>query len=138
MRLRFANLFKEALKKQLILKGVISEEESNEIFSNIRFDFMRDGYFTELKEAEILTNRLGLAQQMEPYIGKYYSHQYMRTKVLHQGRPPTPPVLHLCQRCFGQPEAHQGGEAVRIRDGDYGRPAALCVQRTQCLVPWDC
>jgi hypothetical protein len=84
MRLRFANLFKEALKKQLILKGVISEEESNEIFSNIRFDFMRDGYFTELKEAEILTNRLGLAQQMEPYIGKYYSHQYMRTKVLHQ------------------------------------------------------
>ena len=84
MRLRFANLFKEALKKQLILKGVISEEESNDIFSNIRFDFMRDGYFTELKEAEILTNRLGLAQQMEPYIGKYYSHQYMRTKVLHQ------------------------------------------------------
>jgi hypothetical protein len=84
MRLRFSNLFKEALKKQLILKGVISEEESNDIFSNIRFDFMRDGYFTELKEAEILTNRLGLAQQMEPYIGKYYSHQYMRAKVLHQ------------------------------------------------------
>ena len=84
MRLRFANLFKEALKKQLILKGVISEEESNDLFSKIRFDFMRDGYFTELKEAEILTNRLGLAQQMEPYIGKYYSHQYMRTKVLHQ------------------------------------------------------
>jgi len=84
MRLRFSSLFKEALKKQLILKGVISEEESNDIFGNIRFDFMRDGYFTELKEAEILTNRLGLAQQMEPYIGKYYSHQYMRTKVLHQ------------------------------------------------------
>ena len=84
MRLRFANLFKEALKKQLILKGVISEEESNDILSNIRFDFMRDGYFTELKEAEILTNRLGLAQLMEPYIGKYYSHQFMRTKVLHQ------------------------------------------------------
>ena len=84
MRLRFANLFKESLKKQLILKGIISEEESLEIFSKIRFDFMRDSYFTELKEAEILTNRLTLAQQMEPYVGKYYSHQYMRTKVLHQ------------------------------------------------------
>ena len=84
MRMRFSNLFKEALKKQLILKGVISEEESNDIFSNIRFDFMRDGYFTELKEAEILTNRLALAQSMEQYVGKYYSHQYMRTKVLHQ------------------------------------------------------
>ena len=86
MRMRFSNLFKEALKKQLILKGVISEEESNEIFSNIRFDFMRDGYFTELKEAEILTNRLALAQSMEQYVGKYYSHQYMRTKVLHQSQ----------------------------------------------------
>ena len=84
MRLRFSNLFKEALKKQLILKGIISEEESLEIFSKIRFDFMRDSYFTELKEAEVLTNRLTLAQQMEPYVGKYYSHQYMRTKVLHQ------------------------------------------------------
>jgi hypothetical protein len=84
MRLRFSNLFKEALKKQLILKGIISEEESVEIFSKIRFDFMRDSYFTELKEAEVLTNRLTLAQQMEPYIGKYFSHQYMRTKVLHQ------------------------------------------------------
>lgn len=84
MRLRFSALLKESLKKQLILKGVISEEESIDIFNNIRFDFMRDGYFTELKEAEILTNRLGLAQQMEQYVGKYYSHQYMRTKVLHQ------------------------------------------------------
>ena len=84
MRMRFSNLFKETLKKQLILKGIISEEESLEIFSKIRFDFMRDGYFTELKEAEVLTNRLTLAQQMEPYIGKYFSHQYMRTKVLHQ------------------------------------------------------
>ena len=84
MRMRFSNLFKEALKKQLILKGIISEEESLEIFSKIRFDFMRDSYFTELKEAEVLTNRLTLAQQMEPYIGKYFSHQYMRTKVLHQ------------------------------------------------------
>jgi hypothetical protein len=84
MRLRFANLFKEALKKQLILKGVISEEESNNILNNIRFDFMRDSYFTELKEAEMLTNRLNIMQLVDPYIGKYYSHEYVRTKVLRQ------------------------------------------------------
>ncbi len=84
MRLRFSALFKESLKKQLILKGVISEEESVDIFSKIRFDFMRDSYFTELKEAEMLTNRLTLAQGMEPYVGKYFSNQYMRTKVFHQ------------------------------------------------------
>lgn len=84
LRLRFSNLFKEALKKQLILKGVISESESREIFSKIRFDFMRDSYFTELKEAELLTNRITLLTLMDPYIGKYYSHEYIRAKVLHQ------------------------------------------------------
>lgn len=84
MRLRFSNLFKEALKKQLILKGIISEEESAEIFSKIRFDFMRDSYFTELKEAEMLTGRLALLQQMDPYVGKYFSNEFVRTKVLRQ------------------------------------------------------
>ena len=84
MRMRFANLFKEALKKQLILKGVITEEESSKLFNNIRFDFMRDSYFTELKEAEMLTNRLNIMQLVDPYIGKYYSHEYVRTKVLRQ------------------------------------------------------
>lgn len=84
LRLRFSMLFKEALKKQLILKQIISLEDASEIFSNIRFDFMRDNYFTELKEAEILANRLQLAQQFEPYIGKYYSHQFMRSNVLQQ------------------------------------------------------
>ena len=84
MRLRFAMLFKESLKKQLILKQIISLEEANDIMANIRFDFMKDNYFTELKEAEVLANRLQLAQQFEPYIGKYYSHQFMRSKVLQQ------------------------------------------------------
>jgi hypothetical protein len=84
MRMRFSNLFKEALKKQLILKGVITEEESSKLFNNIRFDFMRDSYFTELKEAEMLTNRLNIMQLVDPYIGKYYSHEYVRTKVLRQ------------------------------------------------------
>jgi hypothetical protein len=84
LRMRFAILFKESLKKQLILKQIISMEEAKEIFDGIRFDFMKDNYFTELKEAEILANRLQLAQQFEPYIGKYYSHQFMRAKVLQQ------------------------------------------------------
>lgn len=82
MRMRFSILFKEALKKQLILKGVISQEESAEIFNKIRFDFMRDSYFTELKESEMLTSRLAILQQMDPYIGKFFSNQYVRTKVL--------------------------------------------------------
>lgn len=82
MRMRFAILFKEALKKQLILKGIISEGESSEIFSKIRFDFMRDSFFTELKESEMLTSRLAILQQMDPYIGKFFSNQYIRTKVL--------------------------------------------------------
>jgi len=84
LRLRFSALFKEALKKQLVLKGIISQEEAVDIFSKIRFDFMRDSYFTELKEAEMMTNRLSLAQAAEPYVGKYYSHHYVRSNILRQ------------------------------------------------------
>jgi hypothetical protein len=84
LRMRFSILFKEALRKQLILKQIISAEEAADVFSGIRFDFMKDNYFTELKEAEVLANRLQLAQQFQPYIGKYYSHQFMRAHVLQQ------------------------------------------------------
>jgi len=67
-----------------VLKGIISQEEAVDIFSKIRFDFMRDSYFTELKEAEMMTNRLSLAQAAEPYVGKYYSHHYVRSNILRQ------------------------------------------------------
>lgn len=83
LRMKFSVLFKEALGKQLVLKGVTAQEELSEIMSKIKFDFVRDGYFTELKEAEILTNRVNTVKNMEDMVGVYYSRNYIRKNVLH-------------------------------------------------------
>jgi hypothetical protein len=72
------------LKSQLILKGIITIEDWQRIHNHIQYDFLKDGYFAELKEAEILRERLSLAQEVSPYIGKYYSVDFIRKKVLRQ------------------------------------------------------
>lgn len=84
LRMKFAHLFLASLSKQLILKGVIAEEESQELISKMKIDFVKDNYFTELKEAEILANRVNTAKNMEEMVGTYYSREFVRKKVLHQ------------------------------------------------------
>ena len=82
LRMKFSVLFKDALGKQLVLKGVVAQEELLEIMSKIKFDYVQDGYFTELKESEIITNRVNTVKNMEDMIGVYYSRNYVRKKVL--------------------------------------------------------
>jgi hypothetical protein len=84
LRGRFSNLFLEMLKKQLILKGVTNLEDWNAIVDDIRFDFAKDNYFTELKDAEILEGRINQARNIQDMIGKYYSHEWVRKNVLLQ------------------------------------------------------
>ena len=84
LRKRFSSLFSDMLKTQLILKNVITPGEWEEIKDNIQYDFIYDNHFAELKETEIEQERLNLLAQAEPYIGKYYSQQYVRTKILRQ------------------------------------------------------
>lgn len=84
LRMKFAYLFKTALSKQLVLKGVIAQEEAESVMNSIKIDFVKDNYFTELKEAEILTNRVNAAKNMEDMVGTYYSRDYIRKKVLRQ------------------------------------------------------
>ena len=84
LRKRFGNLFNDLLKTQLILKNVVSPEDWEVMSDHIQYDFLYDNHFAELKEAELLTNRMTLATTMEPYIGKYYSTEYIRKKVLRQ------------------------------------------------------
>jgi hypothetical protein len=84
LRGRFSSLFTEMLKKQLILKGVTTFEDWKQIQDDIRFDFAKDNYFTELKDAEILEGRLNQARNTQDMIGKYYSHEWVRKNVLHQ------------------------------------------------------
>ncbi len=83
-RQKFSEIFAEALRIQLILKKVITPDEWDEMALNIRFEFMKDNYFSELKENEILTQRIQMAQLMEGYVGKYYSMEYVRRNVLKQ------------------------------------------------------
>jgi hypothetical protein len=82
LRKKFSGLFNDALKIQLIAKGIIREDEWDGIKRNIRYDFMKDNAFNELKEAELLGNRIQMLQQIEPYIGKFYSVDWVKKNVL--------------------------------------------------------
>ena len=84
LRKRFTQVFSDILKTQLVLKGVITIEDWQQIRPHIQYDYLKDGYFAELKEAEILRERLSLAQEVNPYVGKYYSIEYIRKNVLRQ------------------------------------------------------
>jgi hypothetical protein len=82
LRSRFSSLFDKILEKQLILKGIIKPEEWAEIQATIRYDFMQDNYFEELKESEVLRERLNLLRDIDDYVGKYYSAEWVRKNVL--------------------------------------------------------
>ena len=84
LRKRFARMFNDILRTQLLLKNVVSPEDWEKMEDHIQYDFLYDNHFAELKEAELLQNRIGLLTQMEPYIGKYYSTEYVRRKILRQ------------------------------------------------------
>ena len=82
LRSRFSSLFDKILEKQLILKGVIKPDEWAEIQASIRYDFMSDNHFEELKESEVLRERLNLLRDIDDYVGKYYSADWVRKNVL--------------------------------------------------------
>ena len=84
LRKRFANLFSDMLKTQLILKNIITPEDWEKISDHIQYDFLYDNQFAELKESELMNERLGTLASIEPYIGKYYSVDYVRRKILRQ------------------------------------------------------
>ena len=84
LRKRFSNLFNNLLKTQLILTNVITPEDWDSLSDHIQYDFLYDNQFAELKDSELMNERLGTLATIEPYIGKYYSSHYVRTKVLRQ------------------------------------------------------
>ena len=84
LRKKFCMLFHDLLKTQLILKGVIAPEEWDSMQGDITYSFLQDGYFAELKHSEMMRERVQLAQQLEGYVGKYFSNEYIRTKILKQ------------------------------------------------------
>jgi len=84
LRKRFAHMFNDMLKTQLILKNIVTPEDWKQMEDHIQYDFLYDNQFAELKESEMLQNRLSNLATIEPYIGKYYSTEYVRKRVLQQ------------------------------------------------------
>ena len=84
LRKRFSNMFSDMLKTQLILKNIITPDDWKIMREHIQYDFLYDNHFSELKDAELMTERLNMAATAEPYIGKYYSQDYVRRKILRQ------------------------------------------------------
>ena len=84
LRGRFSELFIQLLRTQCILKGIMTMDEWNTIVQDIHFDFQKDSYFTELKEAEIMRDRLEMLQSVEPYLGRFYSDDWVKKNILKQ------------------------------------------------------
>ena len=82
LRKKFTSLFNDAIKIQLVAKGVIREDEWAELKKDVRYDYMKDNAFAELKDSELLNNRLQALQLIEPYIGKFYSVDWVKKHVL--------------------------------------------------------
>ena len=83
LRKKFSVIFNDLLKTQLILTGVIAEEEWKSMSEHIQFDFLQDNNFTELKNAELLKERLEMLSQVENYVGTYFSKEWVKKNVLH-------------------------------------------------------
>lgn len=82
LRIRFSQLFLNIMRVQLVVKGIIREEEWEELAAKIRFDYNKDNYYEELKENEIINGRVAMLTQMDPFVGKYYSREYIQAKIL--------------------------------------------------------
>lgn len=82
IRKKFSNLFLDALKIQLVLKGIINIEDWPEMAQQIRFDFMKDNHFAEIKDNEIMQGRINLLTSIDPFVGKYYSPTYIKRNIL--------------------------------------------------------
>jgi hypothetical protein len=84
LRRRFSLLLLGALEKQLVLKGVIAESDWDQLSRQINFDFAIDSHFEEFKEAEILQGRIQTLTNIMPFVGSYYSHEWIKKNVLKQ------------------------------------------------------
>jgi hypothetical protein len=82
LRNKFSDVFNQALRVQCVLKGICTAEEFDSFKENIHYNFIQDNNFSELKEAELMTNRLTLLSAIDPYTGRYFSQEWIQQNVL--------------------------------------------------------
>ena len=84
LRKKFAFIFHDVLRTQLILKGIITPEDWEDMEENIQYDFLFDNHFSELRDAELMNTRLDILMKVDAFVGKYYSIEYVRKQILRQ------------------------------------------------------
>ena len=110
LRSKFTLMFDELMERQLALKGICSVDEWQELKQKIHYDFLKDNNFAELKNAELLTTRLQIMQQIDPYVGVYFSKDWIRKKVLNMNEEEIGEILAQMEQ--EQAEAPEMPEAV--------------------------
>ena len=108
LRMKFAELFYIILEKQLLLKGTMTKQEWNDIKDKIYFDFLEDNHFAELKDAEIMENRLRILADVDQYAGKYYSDEWIKKNVLRMTEDDIADIQQ--QIADAEPEDDEDGE----------------------------
>ena len=115
LRNKFTQIFDNALKVQLVLKGICTKEEWEDFKEDIYYEFVKDNNFIELRDAELLQQRLSLLQLVDPYIGRYYSLEWVRRKVLQQSDDEIQEIDAQIQK---EQEAGIGGPTQQEGDAD--------------------
>ena len=82
--MRFNHLFLDSLKRQLLLKNIITDDDWELFETHIKFDYTKDNYFEQQKQSSVMTDRVNLINLMQPLIGKYYSNEWVRKHILQQ------------------------------------------------------
>tara|TARA_R100000234_G_scaffold113778_1_gene88452 strand:+ start:11154 stop:12788 length:1635 start_codon:yes stop_codon:yes gene_type:complete len=114
LRQRFSYVFLDSLRTQLLLKGIIAEDDWEEMKEEISIDYMKDNYFSELKEFEILRDRMDMLNQLGESVGKYYSEEWVRRNVLNQ----TDEEIELINQQIAEEDPEAGEKQVDNTDQD--------------------
>ena len=128
LRVQFSQLFLKALEKQLVLKNVMELADWEQISPYVRFDFIKDNYFMEIKDQQVMQARADLCNNYQPFVGLYYSHQWIKKNILRQSdaeieqmaveiQMEGPPVVYTDQGGGGAPPDQGAPEGEAPRSG---------------------
>ena len=136
LRSKFSSLFDDLLRIQLVLKRVCSEEEWKTFKEDIWYDYKKDNNFTELKESELLQNRLSVLQLIDPFVGRYYSAEWVKKNVLQQTDEDIAEIseqmameAQAAKEAQAQAEAEANAQGMTI--GPDGNPVPMQQQQPQ-------
>lgn len=139
LRNRFVLLFDQALKTQCVLKGICTLEEWDEFREFIQYDFTKDNFFTEMKEAEIMKERMGLLGLVSPYIGNFYSSAWVKKKILRMTDDEIKEMQKEIEEEQAEQEAMMAAQAGENgQDRDSNKITSAMMKRNNKLVdPFD-